>query len=212
MTGNLRYDAGKARVGRWWYWPLAALLALSGCAGVATMPPATPSTAPATATMITPRAQFSMAGRFSAKGEREQASGQFRYTETPARRTLSLFSPLGTALAEVVAEGGVVTLTDANGGRQVATSVAELLRPMIDLPVQDAALSAWLQGLPAAGEQATAVERDVAGWPLRFRQSGWDIEIGARQADTGAPRRMRWSLPAQPEIEVRWVIDEWSAP
>ena len=212
MTGILWREARNARV-RWrWCLPAAALLALSGCAGVATMPPATPSTAPATATMITPRAQFSMAGRFSAKGEREQASGQFRYTETPARRTLSLFSPLGTALAEVVAEGGVVTLTDANGGRQVATSVAELLRPMIDLPVQDAALSAWLQGLPAAGEQATAVERDVAGWPLRFRQSGWDIEIGARQADTGAPRRMRWSLPAQPEVEVRWVIDEWSAP
>ena len=67
-------------------------------------------------------------------------------------------------------------------------------------------------GLPAAGEQATAVERDAAGWPLRFRQSGWDIEIGARQADTGAPRRMRWSLSAQPEAEVRWVIDEWAAP
>ena len=29
---------------------------------------------------------------------------------------------------------------------QVATSVAELLRPMIDLPVQDAALSAWFRG------------------------------------------------------------------
>ena len=42
---------------------------------------------PATATMITPRAQFSMAGRFSAKGNANSMSGQFRYTETPAANT-----------------------------------------------------------------------------------------------------------------------------
>ncbi len=161
---------------------------------------------------MAPRAQFSMAGRFSAKGEREQVSGQFRYTEAPGRRTLSLFSPLGTALAEVVAEGGVVTLTDANGGRQVAASVVELLRPTIDLPVQDTALSSWLQGLPSTTEAVTGVERDAAGWPRRFLQAGWDIEIGERLRDSGAPRRMRWSFPAQPDVEVRWLIDEWASP
>ena len=53
----------------------------------------------------------------------------------------------------------MVTLTDANVERQVATSVAELLRPMIDLPVQDAALSAWLQGVASrwrAGDRGRA--------------------------------------------------------
>lgn len=194
----------------------AVALAFAGCAGL-TPPLAANSsaTAPtaARATMPAPRTDFSMAGRFSAKNEREQVSGQFRYAEVPGRRTLSLFSPLGTALAEIVAEGGTVTATDASGRQQITSSVAELLRPMLELPLSDAALSAWLQGLPAAGDAVTVSERDSNGLPARFRQGGWDIEVSARQAtDSTAPRRMRWSLPAQPDIEVRWVIDEWATP
>lgn len=211
MAGAWRRAARSAGIGWRWCLPVTLLLALSGCAGVVVAPSSPPLATPAITT-IAPRVQFSMTGRFSAKNGSEQASGQFRYAESPARRTLSLFSPLGTALAEVVAEGGVVTLTDSSGGRQVATSVAELLRPMIDLPVQDAALSAWLQGLPATDEPATAVEQDPSGWPQRFRQAGWDVEITARQAGSGAPRRMRWTLTAQPEVEVRWVVDEWGTP
>ena len=212
MPGSCCRDARGARKAVSACWLVALIFALSGCAGITIQPPASPAlSTTAHAATAAPRTQFAMAGRYSARGEREQASGQFRYAESPARRTLSLFSPLGTALAEVVAEGATVTLTDANGGRQVAPSVAELLRPIIDLPIQDAALSAWLQGLPAANPPSTAVERDAAGWPLRFRQAGWDIEVSARQAESGAPRRMRWSLSAQPDIEVRWVIDEWSA-
>lgn len=212
MPGSCCRDARGARNASRACWLVALIFALSGCAGITTQPPASPAlSTTAHAATVAPRTQFAMAGRFSAKGEREQASGQFRYAESPARRTLSLFSPLGTALAEVVVEGATVTLTDANGGRQVATSVAELLRPIIDLPIQEAVLSAWLQGLPAANPPSTAVERDAAGWPLRFRQAGWDIEVSARQAESGAPSRMRWSLSGQPDIEVRWVIDEWWA-
>ena len=188
---------------------LTAVL-LVGCAGVAPLPVTTAGVA----TAIIARSQFTMSGRFSAKNEREQVSGQFRYAETPASRTLSLFSPLGTAMADIVAEGANVTLTQANGATQSAGSVSELLRTVIDLPVTDRGLSSWLQGLPAAsvGSEPTAVERDGNGWPLRFIESGWEIVVAERVADTGAPKRMRWSLAGRPETEVRWVIDEWATP
>ena len=166
--------------------------------------------------------QFSLSGRFSAKSAAEQVSGQFRYTETGSLRTLNLFSPLGTPLAEIVATKDGATLTQANGGTQAAASLAALLRTVIDLPVSDAMLSAWLQGLPSSPDVAEkgGAERDAAGLLTRFSEAGWSIEISARAVASeqrgpikaNAPRRMRWSLVALPDTEVRWVIDEWSTP
>ena len=168
--------------------------------------------------------QFALSGRFSAKTAAEQVSGQFRYTQNDAERTLNLFSPLGTPLADIVATRDSATLTQASGGTQTATSLAALLRTVIDLPVTDAMMSAWLQGLPSSPDAAaqSGAERDAFGLPTRFTEGGWNIEISARmEAGRGthaepvklaAPRRMRWSLASLPDTEVRWLIDEWSTP
>ncbi len=191
-----------------------ATLLLSGCAlqSVA-VPPASQRVAAAT-----PRAQFSLSGRFSAKNGNEQASGQFRYVQSGAdgaSRQMSLFSPLGTPLAEISADRESATLTLSNGQVQRAASLTDLMRTVIDLPVTDAMLSAWLQGLPFDSRVlvAAGAERDGSGAPSRFFEAGWDIEISARmEGNHAAPKRMRWSMRGQPDTEVRWVIDEWSAP
>ncbi len=168
--------------------------------------------------------QFSLSGRFSAKTAAEQVSGQFRYAETGSLRTLNLFSPLGTPLADIVATKDGATLTQANGSTLTAASLAALLRTVIDLRVTDAMMSAWLQGLPSTPESATGngSERDADGLLTRFSEAGWRIEISARMEPTqtgsgmpikaNAPRRMRWNLAASPDTEVRWAIDEWSLP
>lgn len=191
-----------------------AILVAAGLAGCAGVPQ--PSRVDTTILALNARDQFTMSGRFSAKNEREQVSGQFRYSETPVLRTLSLFSPLGTAVADIVATGGSVTLTQANGTTQSAASVSALLRTVIDLPVTDRALSFWLQGLPAAQVDGSAalsgLESDASGRPSRFVESGWEILVSERFPDSGGPKRMRWSLAGQPETEVRWVIDAWSTP
>jgi len=185
-------------------------MVLAGCA----TPPAergAAATVATTATLL--RSEFALSGRFSAKSERDAASGHFRYAQTATQRTLSVFSPLGTPLGDIVATPAGVTLTLANGQTQSAGSMAELLRTVIDVPLDDAALGAWLQGLPQPPAEAVAIERDGSGRPERFVQSGWQIAVSDRVEDgtgRGLPRRMRWSLAAQPEVEVRWVIDEWT--
>ena len=196
-----------------------SLLALSGCAATGQ----TPAADRLVVTQTPLAKQFSLSGRFSAKTGAEQVSGQFRYAQNDAERTLNLFSPLGTPLADIVANRDVATLTQANGATQSAVSLSQLLRTVIDLPVTDGMMSAWLQGLPSVAS-APGTERDAAGLPSRFVESGWEIEISARMngaevaqnapntANTqGAPKRMRWSLRALPDTEVRWVIDEWRA-
>ena len=191
---------------------------LAGCAAIRPVPV---SGNPVVVNAIL-ASQFSLSGRFSAKTAAEQVSGQFRYTETGSMRTLNLFSPLGTPLADIVATKDGATLTQANGATLTAASLAALLRTVIDLPVTDAMMSAWLQGLPSTPDPFTGQgsERDANGLLTRFSEAGWSIEIFARAVateqrasiNTTAPRRMRWSLNAQPDTEVRWVIDEWSTP
>ena len=191
-----------------------ATLVLSGCALQPTVSPP----ASKLVTRATPRIQFSLSGRFSAKNGNEQVSGQFRYAQSGAdgaSRQLSLFSPLGTPLAEISADRASATLTLANGEVQRAASLTDLMRTVVDLPVTDAMLSAWLQGLPFDSRRlvAAGAERDALGAPLRFVEAGWEIEISARmEGSNAAPKRMRWSMQGQPDTEVRWVIDQWGAP
>ena len=190
-----------------------SLLATSGCA-------VTGATQVSTRTVVAQTVlakQFSLSGRFSAKNGTEQVSGQFRYSQNDAERTLNLFSPLGTPLADLVANRDVATLTQANGATQSAASLSHLLRVVIDLPVTDQMLTAWLQGQPSVA-LVQGTERDATGLPSRFVESGWEIIISARMNDaevtqsaSGAPKRMRWTLQTLPDTEVRWVIDEWRA-
>jgi outer membrane biogenesis lipoprotein LolB len=192
---------------------LAAML-VSGCA----QQPAALSATSQLVTAGTAQTQFSLSGRFSAKNGNEQASGQFRYAQSGPDGTLrqmSLFSPLGTPLAEISADRQSAALTLSNGQVQRAASLTDLMREVIDLPVNDATLSAWLQGLPLDRTLlgAKGVERDASGAPARFVESGWEITISARMdGNFAAPKRMRWSMLGQPDTEVRWVIDEWSTP
>lgn len=190
-------------------------LAVALLAGCATPLPVARSASLTTGTALSPRSSFSLSGRFSAKTSAEQVSGQFRYMQTESLRTLNLFSPLGTPVADIVATRDAATLTQASGNTQSAASLADLLRTVIDLPVTDAMMSAWLQGLPSTLETAAlnGLERDATGLPTRFVESGWEIQISARmESQPRAPRRMRWSLMGQSDTEVRWAIDEWSAP
>ena len=160
------------------YVVVATLVALSGCA----LQPAALVPSLVAVPQISTRAQFSLSGRFSAKNGKEQASGQFRYAQSGSdgtTRQMSLFSPLGTPLAEISADRESAALTLANGQVQRAASLTDLLRTVIDLPVTDRMLSAWLQGLPFDSSvlAATTTERDASGAPSRFVESGWEVTI-----------------------------------
>lgn len=186
------------------------------------MPGQNTNTPPATATAATPVAppspppiaapleRFTRSGRFSARTDKQAASGQFRYVQLERPFTLELFSPMGTSQAQVVAFKDKATLTLANGKTYQAASLSELLRLVIDLPFNDALFTAWLQGLPMP-ESEYPVSNLVRGdhnMPAEFSQAGWLIEITARSEDGAIPKRMRWTYQDGNGTEVRWLIDE----
>jgi outer membrane biogenesis lipoprotein LolB len=196
---------------------VCAAWVVAGCAAPPTIEPTNGVVAQTRPALIA----FTISGRFSAKNGKEQASGQFRYSQTAARRSLSIFSPLGTPMAEINADSAGAVLALSNGTTQRADSIAELLRNVIDLPVTDAQLSMWLQGRSSATLPVVPAsqERDALGHLSRFNESGWDILVSDRFAANDpngnvvdAPRRLRWALSGDPDTEVRWIIDEWKTP
>ncbi len=192
-----------------------ALFVMGGCV---TLPAAAP-----TVGSVTPQrpamTAFTLSGRFSAKDGKDQASGQFHYSQTESRRHLNIYSPLGTPMAEINADDTGATLMLANGSILQANSMVELLRNLVNLPATDELLSLWLQGRPSALAlvNSATLERDSLGRITRFVESGWEVSVSDRfgiddpnENVTDAPRRMRWSLMGTLDTDVRWFIDQFS--
>jgi outer membrane biogenesis lipoprotein LolB len=187
-------------------------LALSGCAFVGVAPSGVVMTkqTPPYYVMQAPKNTFSANGRFSAKRDTAQASGQFRYEQDGSKRVLEIFAPTGTPIARIDADASSAKVVMANGETRTASTLAELLQSFIDIRVTDAQFSAWMQATPLIDAKP---ERDPQGRIERFRESAWMIEVGARaEGDTGYVRRMRWAYTPEIDTEIRWVIDEFSAP
>jgi outer membrane biogenesis lipoprotein LolB len=186
-----------------------ASMSLGGCATLNSL--STPTTVTQQSLpLISARTEFNVSGRFSAKRESNQASGQFRYAQKGSDRTLEVFAPTGTPMARIDADASTAKLTMANGEVRTASTLADLLQTFIDIRVTDAQFSSWMQALPLLDAQP---DRDAQGRIERFRESAWMIEIGARMdGNAGFARRMRWAFTPENDTEIRWVIDEFSAP
>ena len=158
-------------------WLVALIFALSGCAGITIQPPASALSTTAHAAAAAPRDTVRDGRALQREGDGGQASGQFRYAESPARRTLSLFSPLGNGAGRGGGRGRNGDAHRCQRWTSGSPSVAELLRPIIDLPDSGCRTVRLAAGLPAANPPSTAVERDAAGWPRRFRQAGGTLKL-----------------------------------
>ncbi len=186
--------------------------ALSGCAllGIAPTSDVATKQTPSLYVAQTPKNQFNANGRFSAKRDSAQASGQFRYEQNGSNRTLEIFAPTGTPVARIEADASSAKVTMASGEIRTAPTLSELLQSFIDIRVTDAQFSAWMQATPLSD---TKPELDALGRIERFRESAWMIEVGARMdGDAGFVRRMRWAFTPENDTEIRWVIDEFSVP
>ena len=81
----------------------------------------------------------------------------------------------------------------------------------VAIPVQG--LSSWIQGAPPSGA-AYAVEPDASGRPLVLRAAGLGdrVRVRRRERDCAArPFRLVMRYPDSEPIEVRIVVDRWSA-
>ncbi|MBL8309275.1 MAG: hypothetical protein JNL19_02530 [Burkholderiales bacterium] len=203
---------------------VAVAIGLTGCASLSTPIPGPLHTTVPSAASSALRDSINTSGRFSASSAQGKASGQFQLIAARGAISLSLFSPLGTPLAEITArpannnaaQAGLATARFSDGREVTAPRLTALLADVLPIDVPDAVLLAWLQGQPATADAppgpVNVIREGDRGAVQAFTQAGWEVVISERWPEDGLPRRMRWSAMVSGEsAELRWALDRWTA-
>jgi len=172
---------------------------LAGCA----TPGLPPEPAPAQAVSES----FAIEGRVSVRYGEESLSGKIAWSHSATRDEISLASPLGNQLAQIVRAPAGVVLTDANQVRYQATDVETLTERHLGWRLPLAGLSDWVRARP---DTAAVTRRDASGRPIHVAEAGWDIDFDY-DGTARLPRRLIMIFTrAERPLEIRLVIDNWS--
>jgi outer membrane lipoprotein LolB len=179
---------------------IAIALALGACATVAPVKPMA---------SVAPQADvdFGIDGRLSARRGDDGLTVGFVWRHDPPADALTITSPLGQSLAELVGDAArnQVEIVLADGRRDSAADWPALTTRMLGFSLPVAGLSTWVRGLPHA-RSPWSVESDRQGRAEVLRQDGWEIVYTYPDDIARRPSRLRLGTA---EVEMRIVIDRW---
>jgi outer membrane lipoprotein LolB len=179
---------------------------LTGCAGPGPRPGGCQDAAGCAAI----GASFAVDGRISVKYGDQSLSGKFAWSHARDRDELSLATPLGTQLAQIVRDDTGVVLTNSRQEQVRAADVESLTESQLGWRLPLVGLADWVRGRAQAGAAAVA-RRDDAGRLAELKESGWVIEYSYGDPPE-LPRRLILNYPqAEKPLEIRLVIDTWDA-
>jgi outer membrane lipoprotein LolB len=182
----------------------ALLVLAGGCATVAPVPaPLAIKADPA----------FDVAGRISARRGSEAVAANFAWSHAPGDDRFDVSTPLGQVVARLTGDASGVRVERPGEAPVAYPDWGALTQSVFGVAIPVQGLSSWIQGAPSSGA-AYAVEPDASGRPLVLREQGWEIVYAYAEANAAAPVRpfrlvMRY--PDSEPIEVRIVVDRWSA-
>jgi len=190
-------------------WLLIVPLALSACTGTRLREPAT-----GTQTAYAERAgrlgqirSWALSGRISLDDGKEGGSGSLRWGVGPRTSELDFHGAMGRGAWHLSISPELVVLREANGERQEADDVDELVRQRLGWPVPVAALGWWVRGLVAPGD-VDSVQLDRRGRPVRLAQDGWRVKF--ERYTTGEGESLPLRLDARRgQYRVKLSVRRW---
>lgn len=176
---------------------LAAAAALAACAALET---------PGAAVRRSPA--FDLVGRVAVNYEGRVFSSGVRWQHLDRGDELWLLTPVGQALAHIVAHSSGATLTAADGKQYHAGDVASLMRRALGWELPLGHLSWWVQGEALPDGLIGDVVRDQQGRLVGLVQDGWRIVLVNYPPGEhdGRPRRIELASDTH---QIRLVIDSW---
>lgn len=149
--------------------------------------------------------------RYQNNGKDEALHGNFSWSQTPARTSVTLLSPLGQTMAIIDVSPEGATLVQAGQATRSAGSVDSLTTDMLGWPLPVAGMRDWLQGfaVDAAGRRfvATPANQEVT------TRDGWRIHYASWQdgSPSAAPKRIDLARATEQagNVSIRIVIDTW---
>jgi outer membrane lipoprotein LolB len=156
-------------------------------------------------------ASFAIEGRISVKYGDQSLSGKFDWSHSQERDELNLATPLGTQVAQIVRDGAGVLLTNSRQEQYRAPDVESLTERQLGWRLPLVGLADWVRGRAQEGATAQA-RRGENGRLAELRESDWVIEYSYGDPPN-LPRRLilNYTKAGKP-LEIRLVIDTWSAP
>lgn len=156
-----------------------------------------------------PRATaFDLVGRVAVNYDGRAFSSNVRWQHLAERDEIWLLTPMGQALAYIVADADGATLTGSDRNQYRAGDVESLTRRALgwELPLER--LAWWVRGEIMPGGLIGEVLRDQQGRLVRLGQDGWHITF------VHPPANERGDLPQRLELvrdahQIRLVIDGW---
>jgi outer membrane lipoprotein LolB len=183
------------------------LLAACTGPGPASRPDACEADSPACAAI---GATFAVEGRISVKYGDDSLSGKFTWSHTREHDEMSLATPLGTQVAQIVRDGAGVVLTNSRQEQFHAPDVESLTEKQLGWRLPLLGLADWVRGRARDGATAQA-RRDEGGRLAELKEEGWVIEYSYGDPPN-LPRRLILNYPmAEKPLEIRLVVDSWNA-
>lgn len=183
------------------------VLLLGGCAAV---PPAPEqATSPLSAQPSARQDGFQITGRVAVQYDGQAFSGGLRWRHTAAADEMLLSSPLGQGVAQIVRDESGVTLVNAADQQTYhAQDAEELTEGVLGWRLPLSGMTYWVRGKAAPGVNQPRYE---AGQLVRLDQDGWQIDYLGHSQISGEQFPKKIFLQ-RGDLDIRLVIDEWSAP
>lgn len=188
---------------------LAFTLLLGACSTAPSMKASSPSAPYYEAINLSGRLSVS----YQQQGKAQSLQGKFTWDQTATTTHISLFTPLGQTIVQIVIEPDRALLQQTGEALRIANDVSALTTDTLGWPLPVAGLKEWLQGFysNALGKQQVVTRDAQSG----FINNGWEIHYVQWQDDVSGysiPKRIDLKHVSQRhgEINLKIVIDTWA--
>ena len=154
---------------------------------------------------------FAIDGRLSAKRGSDGAASNFAWNHENDRDRIDFASPFGQVYARIDGSKDRILVERPGGATEAYPDWRSMTVALLGAPVPVDDLAFWIRGAARAGT-AASLERDAQGRALVLRQQAWEIVYTyADDAPSARPSRLVLKYPDVEPVEVRVVVDRWSA-
>lgn len=149
---------------------------------------------------------FELVGRVAVRYGREGMNGRIVWRHGSNFDEMLITSVLGQGIARITRRRGSVELVTADQSRYKASEAESLTERILGWRLPLAGLPDWVQGRADPAYPAR-VARDARSRLRELEQNGWGIEY--QEYEGARPLMLRMS---RDNIEIRLIVDEWTAP
>lgn len=153
-------------------------------------------------------ASFTLLGRLAVQTDKRGLSGSLHWQHDRTQDHISLFSPLGSKVAEILSQPGLARL-DTGEKSYSAQSPEALTQQVLGWTLPVSYLTEWVRGVPKG--KVSQVGEDALGRSQGFDANGWQVRYQEYKMFSGQSLPSKLTLRST-DVYLKLVIDDWQLP